>query len=296
MADRPLSILSKGQRRMESLIAPDDILRHYEDTFATRFRWLGGPEGMDPSWPERMLYRFGLLGTAEAFGSMQLAGGSVGLRGIYGQPLNWFPKCDGVQIPEGWLQAHEGPTDYLHYIPAEEILPLCELMADAWRCMKSNIKGMSQPIVVQGTIGAELNSKECADSIDGWQPVIFTLDRTSAEAKAIDLGSKDHTESLIKTINDIDCEILARFGIKSAGTEKASGVSPEETLSIAQELRLRLERDLEIRRRFCAEVQDVLPGLRVEPAPGLMDNPYKKEKEGEDDGAAEGGTDTDNAA
>ena len=284
MTNRPYSVLSKGERNAIDLLDTDALLAHYEDVYASRFRWLGGPEGMDPSWPERMLYRFGLLGTAEAFGSMQLAGGSVGLRGIYGQPLNWFPKCDGVQIPEGWLQAHEGPTVYLHYIPAEEILPLCELMADAWRCMKSNIKGMSQPIVVQGTIGAELNAKECADSIDGWQPVIFTLDRTSAEAKAIDLGSKDHTESLIKTINDIDCEILARFGIKSAGTEKASGVSPEETLSIAQELRLRLEHDLDIRRRFCEQVQDVLPGLKVEPAPGLMDGPDADKAESDKEG------------
>ena len=72
---------------------------------------------------------------------------------------------------------------------------------------------------------------------------------------------------------------MARFWIKSAGTEKASGGSPEESLSIAQELRLRLERDLEIRRRFCSEVQDVLPGLRVEPAPGLMDDPDANKEE-----------------
>ena len=149
---------------------------------------------------------------------------------------------------------------------------------------------MSQPVIVQVTIGSELNAKECAEAVDGWKPVIFTLDKTAVEAKAIDLGAKDHTESIIKTINDIDCEILARFGIRSAGTEKASGVSPEETLSIAQELRLRLERDLEIRRRFCEKVQDVLPGLRVEAVPGLLGNPNdysdnNKEKESADDAA-----------
>ena len=283
MADRPLSINSKGQRREAEELGAYDMIRHYEDVFSARFRWLGGPEGMPVDWPERMIFRFGLLGTAEAFGSMQLAGGSVGLTGIYGQPLNWFPKCDGAQIPEGWLQAHDGPTVHIPNVPQDEIEPLCELMADAWRCMKTNIMGMSQPVVVQGTVGAELNVKECGQAVDGYKPRIFTLDRTSMDAKALDLGAKDHTESLIKTINDIDCEILARFGIKSAGTEKASGVSPEETLSIAQELRLRLERDLEIRRRFCAEVQDVLPGLRVEPAPGLMDDPDKAEPDKEED-------------
>ena len=100
MTDRPLSVLSKGERNRLELIDTDALLCHYEDTYSSRFRWLGGPEGMEPDWPERMIFRYGLLGTAEAFGEMQLAGGSVGLRGIYGQPLNWFPKCDGVQIPE----------------------------------------------------------------------------------------------------------------------------------------------------------------------------------------------------
>lgn len=272
MPERPLSILTKGQRNSLELLDTDALLFHYEDVYASRFRWLGGPEGMDPSWPERMLFRFGLLGAAEAFGSPQIAGGSVGLRGIYGQPLTWFPKCEGVQIPEGWLQPHEGPTVHIPFIPRDECEPLCELMSKAWHAMRNNIIGMSQPVVVQGTIGSELNVKEAAQAIEGMRPFIFSLDRSTAnDAKAIDLGAKDHTESLIKVINDIDCEILARFGIRSAGTEKASGVTAEETLSIAQELRLRLERDLESRRRFCDQVQDILPGLRVEPAPGLMD-------------------------
>lgn len=271
MPERPLSILTKGQRNSLELLDTDALLFHYEDVYASRFRWLGGPEGMDPSWPERMLFRFGLLGSAEAFGSPQLAGGSVGLHGIYGQPLTWFPKCEGVQIPEGWLQPHEGPTVHIPFIPRDECEPLCELMSKAWHAMRNNINGISQPVIVQGTVGSELNVKETAQAIDGMRPFIFTLDRTAADAKAIDLGAKDHTESLIKVINDIDCEILARFGIRSAGTEKASGVTAEETLSIAQELRLRLERDLESRRRFCDQVQDILPGLRVEPAPGLMD-------------------------
>lgn len=56
--------------------------------------------------------------------------------------------------------------------------------------------------------------------MDGYRPTIFTLDRTSAEAKVLDLGARDHTESIIKIINDADCEILARMGIKSPGTEK----------------------------------------------------------------------------
>ena len=285
MPNRPYSVLSKGERNALDLLDTDALLAHYEDVYASRFRWEGGPEGMDPSWPERMIYRYGLLGVAEAFGEQQLAGGSIGLRGIYEQPLNWFPHCDGTSIPEGWTKAHEGPTVYVPFVPRSETEPLCQIMAEAWRTMRQNVKGMAQPVVIQGTVGSELNVKECADAIDGFRPMIFTLDKTAVSPTAIDLGAKDHTESIIKVINDIDCEILARFGIRSAGTEKASGVTAEETLSIAQELRLRLERDLETRKRFCEAVQDKLPGLRVEPAPGLMSDPNdysdsnKEEKE-----------------
>ena len=105
MTNRPYSVLSKGERNALDLLDTDALLAHYEDVYSSRFRWLGGPEGMDPSWPERMIYRYGLLGVAEAFGEQQLAGGSIGLRGIYEQPLNWFPKCDGTSIPDGWTRA-----------------------------------------------------------------------------------------------------------------------------------------------------------------------------------------------
>lgn len=282
MADRPLSVLSKGERNALDLLDTEGLLDHYEEVYAARFKWTGGPEGMDPSWPERMIYRHGMLGVAEAFGFPQLAGGHIGLRGIYEQPLTWFPECDGTQIPEGWMEPHSGPTVYQRLVPRDEAEALCQLMAEAWKTMRTNIKAMAQPIVVQGTIGCELNVKEAVDALDGRKPYIVTLDRSTAnDAKAIDLGAKDHTESLIKVINDLDCEILARFGIKSAGTEKASGVTAEETLSITQELRLRLERDLESRRRFCDAVRDAFPDLQCIPAPGLI--PPEPEEEAEDD-------------
>ena len=131
MPNRPYSVLSKGERNALDLLDTDALLAHYEDVYASRFRWEGGPEGMDPSWPERMIYRYGLLGVAEAFGEQQLAGGSIGLRGIYEQPLNWFPHCDGTSIPEGWTKAHEGPTVYVPFVPRSETEPLCQIMAEA---------------------------------------------------------------------------------------------------------------------------------------------------------------------
>ena len=186
MVDRPLSVLTKAQRNSMDLIDTDALLAHYEDVFASRFRWTGGPEGMPEDWPERMIWRHGLLGEADAFGGPQLAGGNVGLRGIYGQPLNWFPVVDGTTIPDGWMQAHEGPTLWLHFIPRMEAEPLCMLMGQAWRCMRSNILAMSQPVIVQGTIGAELNVKEADEAINGIIPTVLTLERGGVDAKALE--------------------------------------------------------------------------------------------------------------
>ena len=285
--ERPLSLLSASERNAIDLLDADALLAHYENVYASRFVWEGGPEGMPGDWPERMIFRFGLLGTAKAFRRWQLCGGTVGLKGIYGQVLNYFPAADDTSVvPDGWQKAHEGPTVRLRYIPSMEIWPMCDIMAIAWRSMRTNIQNMISPVILQGTIGAELNVKEASEAINGYKPVIYSLDRTSVDAKAVDLGSTDHTESIIKVINDIDCEILARMGIRSAGTEKASGVTAEETLSIAQELRLILENDLAIRRTFCEAVQDRLPGLRCVPAPGLMDP--NNEGEEKDDGETPG--------
>ena len=88
----------------------------------------------------------------------------------------------------------------------------------------------------------------------------------------MDLGGKDHTQNLISTINALDCEILARMGIKSAGTEKASGVTSEETLSITQELQLINQQDYELRKRWSElpQIKKRFPKLEVMPAPGLQ--------------------------
>lgn len=250
---------------------------------------------MPEDWPLRMIYRYGLIGTVRAYGAWQIAGGSVTLRGIYGQALTWTPAAADCAVPDGWMEPHDGPTAHLPYTPGEEIWPLCCMMSAAWTALKQNIRAMSQPVIVQGTIGSELNAKECSQAVDGFKPTIFTLDRSAVEARTLDLGGTDHTESLIKTINDVDCEILARMGIKSAGTEKASGVTTEETVSITQELNLRLQREYNIYNKFCEAIQDRIPGIRCEPMRGLLETPDGKERD-DDAGDDDAGDDTGSAA
>ena len=104
------------------------------------------------------------------------------------------------------------------------------------------------------------------------------------QASVLDLGGKDHTQNLISTANAIDCEILCRMGIKSAGTEKASGVTTEETVSITQELQLINQADYERRKEWAElpQIKKYFPELEVLPAPGLTVMEY-----------AAGGRDTD---
>ena len=297
MTDRPISFMTKAMRKEAALIGGPELLQHYEDVYASRFVWEGGPEDMPSDFPERCLFRSGLIGPAKAFGSMQITEGSPSLLGIYGQPLQWMPTTYNGQIPPGWETPSSERPLWLNHIPSQEMLPLCELMATAWRCMNTSLISMSQPIVLQGTAGAEVNIQEADNAIAGFKPVIPTLDRNAVTASVLDLGGHDYTTSLISAINAIDCEILARMGIKSAGTEKASGVTREETLSIGQELKLILQRELDKRRAWCAKVQDLLPGLTVRPADGLMEetvtgeNDEKDPAEGDAEGAAGGNAD-----
>ena len=59
------------------------------------------------------------------------------------------------------------------------------------------------------------------------------------------------------------------MGIKSAGTEKASGVTTEETVSITQELSLQNRADLMLRQEWIEKVRDRFPDLSFRLAPEL---------------------------
>lgn len=272
---RPLLLTSKGERReSEGLILPEDILLHYAEVYASRFRWTGGPQDMPLGFIEKALFFTGCVGPIRAFGEEQLTPAYPVTLGMYAQPVTWEPAPAGGSIipPQIMKQYRQDKQPVIFCLPmAEQIRELCTVMARTYNCLNQTLLSMQQPVVLQGAVGGEINIKDTGNDLRLGKLLIPTLDKTGMQASVLDLGGKDHTQNLISTINALDCEILARMGIKSAGTEKASGVTSEETLSITQELQLINFNDLELRQRWCSlpQIRERFPDLKVEPAPGL---------------------------
>ena len=284
---RPSFLLSKGERReTEGLILPEDILLHYSEVYASRFIWEGTPNDMPRGFIEKALFWTGGVAPVRAFGEENLVAAYPVMLGIYAQPISWEPvPAGGSIIPPNLMREYKQSKDpMLHCLPmAEQIRELCVLMADAYNCMKQTLFSMSQPVAIQGMVGGEVNVIESKDALLGRKLIVPTLDRTGIQASVIDLGGKDHTQNLISTINALDCEILARMGIKSAGTEKASGVTSEETLSITQELQLVNRFDYDLRENWMElqQIRERFPELKVTPSPALgliLDDGYTDEE------------------
>lgn len=272
---RPLFLLSKGERNRaeDGIVDTLDILIHYAEKYSDRTIWDGTPRDMPRGFMEKALFWVGGVGPCEAFGENQICAGNPVLKGMYGEAVTWIPvPPEGTVLPPDVMSQHDGREDPLLQIPVPmswRIEPLCALMAQAYKCLASSIQGMKQPVIMEGVAGGELNVIETGDRLRQGDLQIYTLDRTSMNAKVLDLGGKDHTQNLISTINALDCEILARMGIKSAGTEKASGVTTEETVSITQELSLANRADLILRKQWVDKVKDRFPDLTVRLAPEL---------------------------
>lgn len=275
MTPRPLILTSKGERReTEGLILPEDLLLHYAEVYASRFRWSGGPQDMPLGFIERALFYTGCVGPFRAFGEEQITAAYPVTLGIYSQPVTWEPVPSGGSIipPQVMKQYRTDKNPVIRCAPmVEQIREICMLMARAYNTLNQTLIGISQPVVLQGAVGGEINIRDTGNDLRLGKLLIPTLDKTGMQASVLDLGGKDHTQNLISTINALDCEILARMGIKSAGTEKTSGVTTEETLSITQELQLINSHDFELRQRWCSlpQIRERFPDLKVEPAPGL---------------------------
>ena len=272
---RPAFILTKSDRKnLYGKITAEDILCHYANVYATRFSWKGFPSDVPIDYVEKQIFYMGRLGAInDGIKEVPIAQRGIYF-GIHGTPLSWQAVAvQSAKIPKNFYDeklTSERPLLNQGSV-ADDIYDLCQLMQRTYTTLNSCLTSMQQPIVIQGVQGGEQNIKSQLESLEKGEKFIPVLDKGIMNAEVLDLGGKDNTQNLISTINQLDCEILQRIGIKSQGTEKASGVTTEETLSISQELKLILDYDLRLRREWLElpQIREFFPNVSVELAPAL---------------------------
>lgn len=271
MGDWPPWRLTASERKKgyNDAVTVDDLLHHYADLYSAKLIWKGCPDDMPEGFLSKAVFWIGAIAPIRVFGENHISAVRPVLYGMYHQPLNWDPvPPPGTALPAEAMQTHDAreyPVLMFELPLAEQIRPLCEIMAKTYKCLEQTVQAMRQPVVLQGNVGGEINAVKTADALSDLE--IFSLDRAAMSAGVIDLGGHDHTQNLISTINALDCEILARMGFKSAGTEKASGVTVEETVSVTQELDLINRRELRMCEQWVEKVRGFFPSLSVELSP-----------------------------
>ena len=257
-------------------VTADDLLAHYAERYVAKVTFKGTPEDMPPGFIMKSLFWTGAVAPIKVFGEDHITPASPILRGMYGQPLTWLPQpVPDTVLPPDVMREHkakEEPVLWFDFPLADELRPLCESMERAFRCLDQTVQAMQQPVILQGVVGGEINAVQMGKSLESMK--IYTLDRAASSATTLDLGGHDYTQNLISTINALDCECLARMGIKSPGTEKASGVTVEETVSVTQELDLINRYEISRIKAWVEKVRDRFPGLEAELSPEVALNEY----------------------
>jgi hypothetical protein len=120
--------------------------------------------------------------------------------------------------------------------------------------LQQNVIALRQPIALDGVVGNGAEALVLSSELETGEMYIPVIDSDKLGIKVIDLGAMDHTQALIATFNAMDSEILSIMGIRNVGTEKASGITTEETLSISQELNVVSDYGLKKRLEWCKKI------------------------------------------
>lgn len=282
---RPTFITTKGQRRLddEYLVETYDQVEHYSRIYATKFRW-NGVKNIPKDYIEKAVFYFGLIGSVDYYNEKTLIAGLPSLYGIHGDVLQWIPSpFDNSEVDTSLMNkklTKDNPILFVSHTPmAKRIEKLCRLKARAYNTLNNTLLSMGQPVLIETVQGNEITGILVDDAIRRGDETIKQLKQTNGiNAKVLDLQGKDYTQSLISTINALDSEILSIMGVKNVGTEKKSGVTAEETLSITEELSLIDDYELRIRQDFCERVKSMFPEISVELVKGV-DNGYSEESQ-----------------
>lgn len=261
MADKPTFLTTKGQRNaMDGELDTWHTDEHYRRIFAGLFKYGNLPEGCPAGFVEgQAIWWAGACGCTKAkgFGTM-LTPAKPSTFTPYGLPYQWIPEpVNGMHKVPGsdYFRERRDPILYTGAPMRDLIEPYIQIMERTMRVLNTNIFALSQPVMIAGVPGAELDGLLMKSTImDGETYIPVT--RAGAQAPVVlDLKANDNTQNLISTIDWCDSRILEVM-LSSNGMEKSSGVTTMETVSGVQSIIQEAEVMLEQRKAWCDECND----------------------------------------
>ena len=258
--ERPTFIMTNGMRNAEDdELYTGDVEERYRRIAMSVYKWTGLPDDVPDGFIERRLFDFGGISAKDVagFGQVLFAVAPSKLD-WYGQPAKWLPTgVEGIESIKSLYKESDNPVLWLGKSTHDLIAPYVEIMEQTLKVLSQNIVGLSQPVLVEGLPGKELDGKLMSLNLKTGKTFVPVVDRQATGLEVLDLKAQDHTQNLISTYKALHDTIMAIMGLMN-GNNKTSGVNPVEQIADTQEIRITIDRGLELRQAWCDKINAVL--------------------------------------
>ena len=259
---KPTFLLSKGERNAAEgiLESRDALIGHYRAVAGGLYRWEGLPDDCPADFPETDALFFNPGMSAKRIGRDPVVCGiEVSSLDIYAHPYAWLPApaFGTSRIPNRWFEESTNPALWLRASTLSLIEPYITIMERVLNVLDTNIFGLSQPVMIEGLPGSELDGLVMKSAIMGGEKYIPVIKASATKAQVLDLKAVDHTQNLISTLDWCDARILEIMA-SSNGVQKSSGITAMETVSGVQSVLQDAEVGLRVRRDWCERINSVL--------------------------------------
>lgn len=255
----PSFYVSKGERKLLGLNF--DPYQRYLTIAQGIYEWKGLPDDVPRGFVEQVLFNYGCLSAKDVDGlGVCIFAAAPNTWTIYNEPAKWLPTGLNMASSNSNIinTVSDNPCLYLGMSVADKIASFATIQAHSLISLRQNVIAMRQPIALDGNPGNSADAFVLQGEIEGGENYIPVINSGKLGVKTVDLNPTDFTTSLINVYDAMDREILSYMGIKNSGTEKQSGITSEETLSITQELSLVSTLGLKLREDWCKKINSIL--------------------------------------
>ena len=233
-----------------------DPLARYRVIARGIYEWTGLPDDVPEGYIEEALFEYGCIGAKNVEGlGVCITPAAPVSTGIYGNPLTWLPT--GIQATSalpGLMTPSDAPVLWIGEAPADRAEMFADIAHNALVSLRQNVIALRQPIALDGEPGRTADGIVLKSELENGEQYIPVIDGKRLGVQVLDLKAKDYTAQLVAVYNAMDNEILTIIGVKNTGTEKASGITTEETTALHQELSVVSDIGLKLRRQWCAKI------------------------------------------